>query len=136
MTRLVCLNNDHPLDGMDYTLSAHALVFLDKINSSLIFRTGKDSDKYEGMLSAHRNHSFFSFFSYTYNEEKKYFIESAGIRGIEWRTYPDLISYIEETNQEEFKILDVPEGKVFTEFELEDSGNYVMIISDGPITVA
>nr|QBK94050.1 MAG: hypothetical protein LCPAC406_03640 [Pithovirus LCPAC406] len=44
---------------------------------------------------------------------------NAGIKGIEWRTHPDLISYIEETDQKEFKIMDVQEGKVFTEFPSE-----------------
>ncbi len=132
MTRLVC-NNNALLEGMNYSLSIDALMFLGKINSPLILRIGKDSDRYERMLSAHRGRSFYR---YAYNEEGEYFIQNVGIiRGIEWRTHPDLISYIENTDQEEFKIIDVPEGKVLTEFTSEDPDYYIMIISDGPITV-
>nr|QBK94048.1 MAG: uncharacterized protein LCPAC406_03620 [Pithovirus LCPAC406] len=133
MTRFICNKTLDPSEGMNYSLSIDALMFLGKINSPLIFRTGKDSDKYEGMLSARNS----NFYKYAYNEEGEYFIQNVGIiRGIEWRTHPDLISYIEETDQDEFKIMDVPGGKIFTEFTSENPDYYIVIISDGPITVA
>ncbi len=140
MTRLVCSNYYSPLDGMDYTLSKDARIFLDKINSPLVSREGKECHWYKGALSHYRdpNYPKIGMYSkYAYNEEGKYFIHDAGIiKGLEWRTHPDLIAYIEETDQKEYKIMDVPEGKVLTEFQLEESDSYVMIISDGPIIFA
>ncbi len=134
MTRLVCINNDSPLEGMDYTLSKDARIFLDKVNSPLVLGIGKEADWYESALSHYRDPKI-GMYEYAYNEEGKYFIMSAGTGGgIKWRTHPDLIAYIEQTDQKEFKIMDVPEGKVFTEIALDD--RFIMIISDGSLTFA
>ena len=136
MTKLVCNRTNDPLHGMDYTLSKDARIFLDKIDSSLVSRSGKECHWYESALSNLRNPEIIKY-EHAYNEKSKYFIMNAGIKGIEWRTHPDLISYIEETDQKEFKIMDVQEGKVFTEFPSEIvHDSYMMIISDGPITIA
>nr|QBK92582.1 MAG: uncharacterized protein LCPAC401_02200 [Pithovirus LCPAC401] len=136
MTRLVC-NKNNPLNGMNYELSKGARVFLDKINSPFVIKKGKECHWYENALSQYLNPKMGRYEGYAYNEEGEYFIYDARIiKGIEWRTHPDLIAYIEQTDQTEFKILDVPEGKVFTEFHLEeDSDHFVMIISDGPVII-
>ena len=140
MTRLICLKNANPLEGMEYELSPKALTFLDKINSSLITRDGKDSWMYKECLLSHRNPSP-GRYEYTYNEEGEYFIKSAGLKGIEFRTHPDLIAYVEAMYPTPYKIVNFPKGKVFTEIVVDDNccgggGKiHLMIVSDGPAEV-
>nr|QBK94049.1 MAG: uncharacterized protein LCPAC406_03630 [Pithovirus LCPAC406] len=139
MTRLVCINNEYPLDGMNYELPKDARIFLDKINSPLVSKSGKECHWYKDALSQYRNPKIGMYREYAYNEEGEYFIHDAGIRGIKWRTHPDLIAYIEQTDQTNYKIMDVPEGKIFTEFHLEESDHndlFIIIISDSPISFA
>ncbi len=51
MPLLVCLANCDPVIGMWYILPKHALSFLDKKHSSLIFRIGKNSSQYNKLFS-------------------------------------------------------------------------------------
>nr|QBK92589.1 MAG: hypothetical protein LCPAC401_02270 [Pithovirus LCPAC401] len=73
---------------------------------------------------------------YAYSEKGGYFIKSSGLKGIEFRTHPDLIAYVKETDQQEYKIVYFPKGKVFTEIHIESTDGYggdyyLMIASDG-----
>ncbi len=113
MTTIVCMTNydPHPF-WMWYTLPKDTLSFLDKKNSSLVTRIGKDSDQYEKLFAdyteprlAHNIEMDFRHFKYPYNKKDGYFVIDSGIRGFKWRTHPDLISYIEEVDQMEFKII-------------------------------
>nr|QBK94047.1 MAG: uncharacterized protein LCPAC406_03610 [Pithovirus LCPAC406] len=138
MTTLVCMANCDPIIGMWYILPKHALIFLDKKHSSLIFRIGKDSGQYEELFSRLTKSRITKHIEldvyqlrYPYNREGDYFVIDSRIHGLEWRTHPDLISYVKETDQTTYKIIDIPEGKTLTEFSIED-GVFGMIVSDGP----
>ncbi len=138
MPLLVCFANCEPAIGMWYILPKHALSFLDKKHSSLIFRIGKDSSRYNKLFSEYckstiEKHIELDIYQtrYPYNEKDDYFVIDSRIHGLEWRTHPDLISYVKEADQTTYKIIDIPEGKTFTEFSMEN-GVFGMIVSDGP----
>nr|QBK92581.1 MAG: uncharacterized protein LCPAC401_02190 [Pithovirus LCPAC401] len=133
MVRLVCFAIADPqILGMWYNLPKDALIFLNKKRSVLISRIGKESDKYKELIFKYDElKSSTDIFGYAYNVAGDYFIVDSEIRGLKWRTHPDLIFYVEETDQTMFKIIDIPEGKVFTEIKLHNAG-FTMIVADGP----
>ncbi len=68
-------------------------------------------------------------YRYPYNMKQKYFVCSSDVTNVEWWINPDLIAYVEKTNQKTFKIVHTPEGKILTVIKLKDDSQ-MFIIAD------
>nr|QBK93088.1 MAG: uncharacterized protein LCPAC403_02220 [Pithovirus LCPAC403] len=122
MTRLVCRK-----DGEDFRelceVGSDFLIFLDKRNSPLSVRIQKDNEVYDFLVQDLKNHKpWHKNAQYIvcndgihYNVDGDYFVDIAEVDYLHLRTHLDFIAYVDDTDQEEYEIINIPEEKKLTE---------------------
>ncbi len=147
MTKLVCQRNGH----LQIELTNQALIFLNERNSDLITRMGINTIMH---CKLRKNNSKIYNATYDlagwalYHKQGDYFItyERYSVPHLAFRTHPDLVAYVENTNQDELKIINIPEGDRIIDKslgkELEFCGEFedyplrfVVVVSDDDVRI-
>ena len=145
MIRLICYKDAEDYPGMImHEFSFRARVFLDQRNSPFVTKAEKGSKIYEIISKwAFKDREKWDKRetyqacggSIPYNKDKDYFVQDDfTLDSLEWRTHSDLIAYVEETDQKDFRIVDIPEGKKLTVVHV-GAGLEIVVVSDGDCEV-
>ncbi len=149
MTKLVCKRNGH----LFINLTVESLIYLNEKNSDLILREGINTITHNDFMK-HRNDRDMYNETYDrhgcilYHKQGDYCITSNldSVSHLAFRTHPDFIDYIENTNQTELEIITIPVGNRIIEKSLgkeicpgsdfEDFPlRFVVVISDDDVII-
>nr|QBK93089.1 MAG: uncharacterized protein LCPAC403_02230 [Pithovirus LCPAC403] len=148
MTRLVCRKYNGSFGELG-EVGSDFLIFLDKRKSPLSVRVQKSAPSYrlfERNLTSRKTWDKNAQYIMSnnimrrntpYNVGGDYFVDIAEVNYLYLRTHTDFIAYVNDTDQEDYEIVDIPKGKKFTEIStgLECEPECVIVVSDNFIQV-